>query len=208
MIAAIARPGKTRMSDTTETPAATNRETWENWLPGTTSTLTIEDVLVALRERNVTDVTARTIRTWQRDRILPAPIRGRVGRGPGSNRALYPATAVDVIAQVRHLQHEGVKNRDLASELRKRIVPQTATLRTTTTKTVPQTATLQTTTTRTVPQTAALSIPPKVDDPVLLDAVIAAAGREAQRVGSSIFRVEVVFTDERGKRHGHVFLLD
>jgi len=170
------------------------RETWETWLPGTTSTLTIEDVLVALRERNVTDVTARTIRTWQRDRILPAPIRGRVGRGPGSNRALYPATAVDVIAQVRHLQHEGVKNRDLASELRKRIVPQTATLRTTTT--------------RTVPQTAALSIPPKVDDPVLLDAVIAAAEREAQRVGSSIFRVEVVFTDERGKRHGHVFQLD
>ena len=182
------------MSDTTETPAATNRETWETWLPGTTSTLTIEDVLVALRERNITDVTARTIRTWQRDRILPAPIRGRVGRGPGSNRALYPATAVDVIAQVRHLQHEGVKNRGLASELRKRIVPQTATLRTTNT--------------RTVPQTAALSSAPKVDDPVLLDAVIAAAGREAQRVGSSISRVEVVFTDERGKRHGHVFQLD
>ena len=174
-----------------ETPLATNRETWRDWLPGTTSTHTIEDVLVALRERNITDVTARTIRTWQRDRILPAPIRGRVGRGPGSNRALYPATAVDVIAQVRHLQHEGVKNRGLASELRKRIGPQTATLRTTNT--------------RTVPQTAALSIPPKVDDPVLLEAVIAAAGREAQRVGSPISRVEVVFTDERGKRHGHVF---
>jgi DNA-binding transcriptional MerR regulator len=180
----------------------TTRESWTDWFPNAEPTLTIEEVVAALRERGVDDITVSNIRAWQRDLVLPAPLRRQIGTGRGGVHALYPREAIGAIAQVRAFQRDGHTLEEINPKLRSW------------TRTIPQTAAIGTVNhTRTVPQTAAISIDDTeseqftidVLDHDLRDAVAAAAEREQQRGGTPIREVRVTFTDTRDKRRTYVF---
>ena len=98
-------------------PPKPRQETWIDWLPAADPTLTIEEVIDGLNQRGIDNVTIDNIRFWQRKGVLPAPIRRKLGQEKGKARALYPPQAVDAIAQVRALQHNGMKLRSIRQEL-------------------------------------------------------------------------------------------
>jgi hypothetical protein len=194
-------------------------ETWADWFPAAELTLTINDMVTGLHHRGVDDATVANIRMWQRDRVLPLPIRRQVGMGKGQIRALYPPQAIDVIARLRGLQREGKKLREIGPQLRREFVDHAltgsargtshahgnATLHVTAASAAAQ-ANLVTMTTsdRVVPQTTAR----EQENPEFLEVLAAEARQEAHRVGAPIREVELTFTDARGKKHTRTIPLD
>jgi DNA-binding transcriptional MerR regulator len=117
MIATIARPRETPMpDDQTESPPTTKRETWRDWLPNQAPTLSVDELLQRVQELDVA-CDLRTLRSWQTQKVLPFPIRQRIGKGV---YAAYPAAAVDFIVLLRKMQGQGVKLKEIGSRLRAR----------------------------------------------------------------------------------------
>ena len=114
MIATLTRPKATAMP--TDPPEATRRESWADWLPNRQATLSVEELLQRVQERGV-DCDLRTLRSWQTQKVLPFPIRQRVGKGV---YAAYPVAAVDFIALLREMQGQGVKLKEIGARLRAR----------------------------------------------------------------------------------------
>ncbi len=90
----------------TEAPAKPKQQTWLDLLPqGTPEPLLItrDELIGALRERGV-DVNEVTLVYWEREGILPRPIRRRHAGAP---RALYPVYAINAVEHLRQLQDAG-----------------------------------------------------------------------------------------------------
>ncbi len=94
----------------TESPPATEQETWLDWLPERAPDLELGDLLSRdellqeLRDRGV-DVNARTLASWEAKGTLPRAIRRWRDGAPA---ALYPVQAVGAVEHLRRLRAEGV----------------------------------------------------------------------------------------------------
>ncbi len=102
--------------NTTESPPATNRESWADWLPNRAATLSAEELVAQAQARGI-DCDLRSLRSWQTQKVLPHPVRRRVGNGL---YAAYPLAAVDFIALLREMQGQGLKLKEIGARLRAR----------------------------------------------------------------------------------------
>ncbi len=92
------------------------RETWIDWLPNRAATLSVDGLIAQAQERGI-DCDLRSLRSWQTQKVLPFPVRHRVGNGL---YAAYPAAAVDFIALLREMQGQGLKLKEIGARLRAR----------------------------------------------------------------------------------------
>ncbi len=100
------------------TEAPTNaRKTWRDWLgtdePEPAEVLTRDELLAAL-EREGLGVSVDDIRNWQLAGVIPYAVRRW---RDGAVRGLYPGWMVDVVRDLRRLQGEGYKLRQIAPRL-------------------------------------------------------------------------------------------
>jgi hypothetical protein len=88
---------------TDETPTRPPKETWRDWhtryaphvpMPGNDELLTRDQLMADLRRLGV-DVTERTIHNWQKQRVIPSPVRHTIA---GASRAMYAPWVAYTIA--------------------------------------------------------------------------------------------------------------
>lgn len=172
------------------------KETWLDWFPDADPALTLDDVIEGLRDRGVEDVTADQIRFWQRERVIPSPIRRKPDKAASRARALYPPHAIGVIRVVRDMQHNGAGLRFIGGELAKQFNASAD---------LPDHERLSMDILDVLSSWHAAS---KSHDPAMTTAIKSAAEREAQRRGVPIRDVSVTFTDTEGQTATYVFRLD
>ncbi len=131
MIATIPRPETVMPSRTPQTHALTGTATgtsnatgklgpelWTEWFPDTAEGEqgTIDDLLAFLARLDTPDVTADTIRYWQKAGVLPSPVKRW---HDGATRAIYPTTyAALVIRELLELKDLGYTLQQIAPRLR------------------------------------------------------------------------------------------
>jgi len=98
----------------TETPAATNRETWRNWFPHTTaliSTLWTRDEFVGVINTGYKlQITAEQLQTWEDRGFLPLPIPDfgqRIWLPPAIEDWGYPPLAETIVLTLHDLERDG-----------------------------------------------------------------------------------------------------
>ncbi len=105
----------------TTTSSKKPQETWEAWLPDGTvipeeRLLTREQLFASLSNIGVR-VTPKDLANWQAGGVIPYGIR-RWHEATHKTRTLYPAMMVQLIAQLRKLQNEGLQLQDIGPRLR------------------------------------------------------------------------------------------
>jgi DNA-binding transcriptional MerR regulator len=103
------------MTATTKTTPKTSQETWLDWLPNAELQLTREELLEELNRRG-TEVTEPQLVYWERQHVIPRPIRKH---RDGVPRALYPTAAIEIIEQLRGMQDAGHSLRTIGSAMRR-----------------------------------------------------------------------------------------
>jgi DNA-binding transcriptional MerR regulator len=107
----------------TEAAPKTNRETWIDWVPDEgredalldAEPMLTRDELVAELEQLDIAVTARDLIHWQTVGAIPYPHRRR---HKGATRGVYPQWMINTIHQLRSLQEQGYKLREIGPLLR------------------------------------------------------------------------------------------
>lgn len=105
----------------TTTSARKEKETWQDWLPDGTAIpedalLTREDLISTLANIGVR-VTPKDLANWQTGGVIPYGVL-RWHEATGKTRTLYPAMMIQLIAQLRKLQNEGLQLQDIGTRLR------------------------------------------------------------------------------------------
>ncbi len=103
----------------TATPPKTTRETWSDIAPEYHDLVTMDELLAFLsRAHGCENVTADTIRYWQKIDVLPQPVKRW---HDGATRALYPREAAFMaIIEILDLQERGYTLRQIGPRLRRR----------------------------------------------------------------------------------------
>lgn len=117
---------------TTEAPTRTEaedatkpkRQTWKDWVPAegldialadAEPLLTRDELIAALHEHGVTDVTTRDLSFWHRRGVLPYPTRRKDGPAV---MAVYPQWFIRLVRALRRHQREGLPLRRIGPVLR------------------------------------------------------------------------------------------
>ncbi len=102
---------------------AAQRETWRDWLPAGVAEPPVDDLLtreqvIAVLGRRRVKVTETALRSWEREGVLPHPVRQWHGTAV---RALYPPWYPDLVRRIRRLQRDGYPLAAIARELRSQV---------------------------------------------------------------------------------------
>lgn len=179
------------------TPA---RETWIDWVPeegredallDAEPLLTRDELVAELQQYSGTkDVNARNIIHWQSIGAIPYPLKER---RQGAPRALYPKWMIGTIHQLKSLQNDGYKLREIGPLLRfntyHTFLPRALTPRQEE---------------RQAKRMANRALFPLVEE---LDPRIRSLARIHERLhGGQITHAEVRLVDDQGKEHAYLFL--
>ncbi len=96
------------------------REDWRAWLPDDApapapEALITRDQLLATLGRLGLPVNRHTLRHWEQQGVLPAPVRQRRA---GATRGLYPPWMVDLVWRLKRYRDEGLALGDLSGRMR------------------------------------------------------------------------------------------
>jgi DNA-binding transcriptional MerR regulator len=80
-------------------------ETWADWFPESEPRFTFHELDDRIRSMGLDPVAPSAMRFWQKQRLVPYPVRRRRGN---AQYALYPITALVVIERIRNLQKAGL----------------------------------------------------------------------------------------------------
>jgi DNA-binding transcriptional MerR regulator len=89
----------------TDTSGKTAKETWADWFPDSEPRLTFHELDNHIRSMGVDPVAPSAMRFWQKQGLVPYPVRRRHG---DAQYAVYPAVALAVIERIRNLQKAGL----------------------------------------------------------------------------------------------------
>ncbi len=180
-----------------ETTPKTNRETWIDWVPDegredalldAEPMLTRDELVAELNQLDIA-VTARDLIYWQTRGAIPYPVRQK---RHGSSVAVYPQWMVNTIHQLRSLQEQGYKLREIGPLLRHDTYHHSTSY--------PKTPRQQR---RHDERMARRAFFPLVDE---LDPRIRSFARVHERLhGGHVVHAEVSLIDDQGQRHTYLF---
>jgi len=83
----------------------TFRESWTDWFPDAEPRLTFHELDDRIRSMGLDPVAPSAMRFWQKQGLVPYPVRRRHGN---AQYALYPFVALAVVERIRNLQRAGL----------------------------------------------------------------------------------------------------
>lgn len=117
--ATIASVGGAELPPNDRVGQARPKETWRDWMPEGApepdQILTRDELVERLRYYNV-DADTESLRFWEREGILPRPIRQRRN---GATRTTYPDWMIYLVRRIRQLQAEGFSLEQIRPRVRR-----------------------------------------------------------------------------------------